>query len=57
MLPNHMKACKDLDIFKASVRNWNEPMCKCRMCAMFDLIVVNACTLYVTVYPSHGHSA
>ena len=51
MLPNHMKACKDLDIFKASVRNWNEPMCKCRMCAMFDLIDVNACTLYVTVYP------
>ena len=32
LLPNDMKKCKDLDIFKASVRNWNEPMCKCRMC-------------------------
>ena len=25
LLPNDMKKCKDLDIFKASVRNWNEP--------------------------------
>ena len=32
LLPNDMKKCEDLDIFKASVRNWNEPMCKCRMC-------------------------
>ena len=27
LLPNDMKKCKDLDICKASVRNWNEPMC------------------------------
>ena len=32
LLTNDMKECKDLDIFKASVRNWNEPMCKCHMC-------------------------
>ena len=33
LLPNDMKECKDLGIFKASVINWNEPMCKYRMCS------------------------
>ena len=32
LLPNDMKKCKDLDIFKTCVRNWKEHMCKCRMC-------------------------
>ena len=31
LLPNDMKEYKDIDIVKASVRNWNELMCKCRM--------------------------
>ena len=26
LLPNDMKKCRDLDIFKASVMNWNEPI-------------------------------
>ena len=43
LLPNDMKKCKDLDIFKASVRNWNEPMCEYRMCMqlLFSLPLIN----------------
>ena len=51
LLPNDMKKCKDLDIFKASVRNWDEPMCKCRMCVQ-QLLYFPLINLTVFVWES-----
>jgi hypothetical protein len=31
-LPHELKMCKDLGTFRESVKNWSEPLCKCRMC-------------------------
>ena len=46
LVPNDKKECKDFDIFKTSVRNWNEPICKCCMCVCVCVCVcacVRAC--------------